>query len=241
MKKKNPLYKTIALDLKRAIERGEYRCGDKLPVESELCDRFCVSRITVRQAIKLLSDCGYVKRKQGSGTYVTVEAQLICPMERSASIIPFSEEMKEAGIAPSVDVVSLELVQMPKEVAHDLSLPAGARAYQYERVLKGDNEPLSFERGYMPITYFPDFSVDKLSGSKTHYIESIKNRIISYTRVSVSAVPADEVLASRLNVAQGSPLVRQAQIVYDSTGTAIEKTISYFNSDRYSATYIKKK
>ena len=47
-----PLYKQIVRDLMDQIETGEFKEGDKLPTEAELMERFDVSRITVRAAIK---------------------------------------------------------------------------------------------------------------------------------------------------------------------------------------------
>jgi DNA-binding FadR family transcriptional regulator len=51
--------------LKKAILRGEYQPGVKLPSERELCDQFQVSRVVVREAIRALEMTGFVRLKQG--------------------------------------------------------------------------------------------------------------------------------------------------------------------------------
>ncbi|PJI51733.1 hypothetical protein CTI14_54570, partial [Methylobacterium radiotolerans] len=43
---------------------------EKLPSEPELCERFGVSRITVRRAVADLEGLGIVRRQQGRGTFV---------------------------------------------------------------------------------------------------------------------------------------------------------------------------
>lgn len=43
--------------------------GDRWPTESELAERFCVSRIVVREAIKILEDRGVIEVRAGSGTF----------------------------------------------------------------------------------------------------------------------------------------------------------------------------
>lgn len=63
-------YKTITAELRRQIEAGVYPPGSMLPVELTLCDKFGVSRQTIRQALALLADEGYIQRRQGSGSRV---------------------------------------------------------------------------------------------------------------------------------------------------------------------------
>ncbi len=65
-----PLYRQLEEILKEAIRRGEFRPGDRLPTEMELCEIFGVSRITVRQALNELAREGFLYRQQGSGTFV---------------------------------------------------------------------------------------------------------------------------------------------------------------------------
>ena len=52
------------------IASGEYRAGDRLPPEGELTERFEVSRVTLREALKRLNTMGVLTIRQGDGTYV---------------------------------------------------------------------------------------------------------------------------------------------------------------------------
>ncbi|MDE6932754.1 MAG: GntR family transcriptional regulator [Oscillospiraceae bacterium] len=63
-------YETVYNDLREQINRGEFRAEDKLPSETELVDRYAVSRQTVRQALKLLEKDGSICKVRGSGTFV---------------------------------------------------------------------------------------------------------------------------------------------------------------------------
>jgi len=56
--------------LKDEIQQGLYRIGCKLPSEHNLAKQFGVSRVTVRQALDVLQEEGYINRKQGLGTFV---------------------------------------------------------------------------------------------------------------------------------------------------------------------------
>ena len=66
-----PLYKQIVRYLDTQIKAGIYGPGDKLPTENELMEKFGVSRITVRSAVKELEDAGIVVRVRAKGTFVS--------------------------------------------------------------------------------------------------------------------------------------------------------------------------
>ena len=55
----------------KKMKNGEWKVGQKLPTEPELCQFFGVSRTTIRQAVDSLVSAGLLAKKQGSGTYVT--------------------------------------------------------------------------------------------------------------------------------------------------------------------------
>ncbi|MCC5987410.1 MAG: GntR family transcriptional regulator [Pararhodobacter sp.] len=65
-----PQYLRILGILRERIRSGLYPVGTRAPSEAELCDEFNVSRQTVREALRKLSELGYVERRRGSRTRV---------------------------------------------------------------------------------------------------------------------------------------------------------------------------
>ena len=63
-------YEYVIDQIKAMIVRGDLKCGDKLPSERELALKFKVSRVPIREAIKILEYTGVLDCSQGSGTYV---------------------------------------------------------------------------------------------------------------------------------------------------------------------------
>lgn len=63
-------YKQIANDLKRLIQNGAIKEGDRLPSEKVLAETYRVSRDTVREALAELKKQGYFKSVKGGGTYL---------------------------------------------------------------------------------------------------------------------------------------------------------------------------
>ncbi|WP_085830659.1 GntR family transcriptional regulator [Collinsella vaginalis] len=101
-----PLYKQIVRYLDTQIKAGIYGPGDKLPTENELMEKFGVSRITVRSAVKELEDAGIVVRVRAKGTFVSSDRDMYAADDRES----FSCSCRMAGKEPSTRLLSLEWV-----------------------------------------------------------------------------------------------------------------------------------
>ena len=68
------LHEQVRQDLLERILAGEYKHGDRLPPEDELCEHYGVSRITVRRAVSELASQFIVVRRRGVGTEVSYKS-----------------------------------------------------------------------------------------------------------------------------------------------------------------------
>ncbi len=71
--------------LKRSIVAGEWKPGEKIPSENQLCKEMEVSRVSIRAAINRLSAIGLLESRQGGGTYVCAPSGA----EHIGSIVPY--------------------------------------------------------------------------------------------------------------------------------------------------------
>lgn len=62
------LYRQVYDDIRRRIDDGEWSLGDRLPNETQLTEHYHVSAITVKRALDMLRDDGFVIRRPGVGT-----------------------------------------------------------------------------------------------------------------------------------------------------------------------------
>jgi len=81
-----PKYQQILVELRRSIATGLAKGGDRLPSETDLGERYGVSRLTVQRALKELQIEGLVERRAGSGTYVLPPKE--CPGHLFGLLIP---------------------------------------------------------------------------------------------------------------------------------------------------------
>src|SRR6201992_1184585 len=70
----------IARTWRKEIVDGVYPVGSQLPTEHELCERFAVSRYTIREALRRLRDDNLVSSRPPTGT-------LVCPTRSSDSYV----------------------------------------------------------------------------------------------------------------------------------------------------------
>src|ERR1700733_10915879 len=81
------LAEEVASNLQEQITKGGYKLNEKLPIEAELMHTYGVGRATVREAVKILVNSGFLRVQQGIGTFVE---------ENSGFNEPLSQRMKRA-------------------------------------------------------------------------------------------------------------------------------------------------
>ncbi len=89
-----PLADTVSSKLKNLIKSGTYKPGDKLPSEPELMQQFAVGRSSIREAVRILVNCGLVNVKQGLGTFVILNEGLHEPLHQRLKRAD-NEDLKE--------------------------------------------------------------------------------------------------------------------------------------------------
>lgn len=153
--------------MKQLIEEGEWKPGDKIPSENELCDKFEVSRMTIRQAINNLVEQGYLYRKRGIGTFV----QLPKVEQKLQGMTGFTEDMISRGMKPSSQLLSFRLVPATAKIADRLRIQEGESVYEVRRTRLADDEPIAFETTYLSPTLVKDINEEILQQSLYEHLE----------------------------------------------------------------------
>jgi len=104
---------TVAQELLKKIESGEYGPGAKLPTEPVLSEEYGVSRTVVREAISRLKNEGVVEPRQGSGVYVSEQGHLR----------PLRIQFDEASSADAV----LQIVELRRAIDAEVAALAAVR------------------------------------------------------------------------------------------------------------------
>ncbi len=155
------LHEQVRATLAQEIADGVYDETGKIPAEPELCERFGVSRITVRRAVSDLEAMGTVRRRQGTGTFVTKRDNAISVM----TIGGFADTYASRTDHMTRQVKRAEVTTADAQTAAALHVEPGAPVFALERVFLLDGVPISIDRSTYSLDRFPD--LDKRVDAET--------------------------------------------------------------------------
>jgi len=225
VKPKSPRYVAISESLKERYRKTVV--GTRLPSERHLSEEFGVSVVTVRQALSLLAQGGWIRKAAGSGSYVARPTVLIGP-----SLTSFTEDMKRRGLTPASQVLRAETLSTNAEIAEHLSLRAGTKAFLLERLRSADGEPMCHEIGVFPEAIGKLLEGSNLEGS-IHAVLAEKGVPPQSAQRSVRAVVAPDRDCELLELPPRSPLLEIVDVFYDSFGSPMHYARSRYRFDRY--------
>ncbi len=221
-----PRYQEIAEYLRRLIAASQP--GDRLPSEAELCDRFGVSRMTVRQALSVLANEHLLIRRRGEGTFAAprVVARLL------GSPLSFTESMRRRGLRASSRLLHAGWIEPSVEDRAALHLPLGSRAVVVERLRLADERPMAIERVVTPPSCAGILDQDLEHGSLHDAFERL-GRIPTRAQARVSARRATDIERRLLGLDPDGVLLSERRTIDDQEGTPIEHTETLYAAERY--------
>jgi GntR family transcriptional regulator len=230
---RSPLYHQIYLIMRQRIVDGEFGAGGTLPSEQELAEFHGVSRITAKRALDELANDGLVVRERGRGTRV-VEGRAGVKISGQGTgafdaLLAMGGEtevaVKEFGYAPAED-----------DVAAALGLPIGTTVQRAVRVRSIGGDPFSHLTTHVPEEIGRRFEKSDLANTPLLALLERAGVTPATADQAVSATLADMVVADRLGIGVGAPLLRIRRVVRDDEGRAIELLVALYRSDLYRLT-----
>jgi GntR family transcriptional repressor for pyruvate dehydrogenase complex len=178
------LSELVADKIRQDIMSGKLSPGDRLPTHEELCGRWGVSRVTVREALNKLQATGLLEIHQGRGTYVRqanqvfftkqFETHLILDRDTILSILEARRYIETAlvrlatlrGTDREIGVVEDILGRMKTEVAPDDALQFAVIDFQFHKAI-----------AFMAKNKFLSLMLEKIQ----YFMESQQRDMFSYS------------------------------------------------------------
>lgn len=201
---KSPAYVRVYNTLKTLILEEEYKTGQVLPTEPMLEKQFGVSRTTVRKAIGMLSQEGYVRAMQGRGTEVlNYNAQ-----QNLNTLTSLSETLTSMGYSVYTRSMQIDRVAATERLASELQIEVGTPVVRIKRLQMADESPIAIMHNYILPAFVPHIELFNNRFTRFYaFLEDQYNIHLDGAKDSISARSASFEEAEMLSVAVGSALL----------------------------------
>ena len=229
LKDGTPRHVQITDWLRSQIEKGIFKPEEKLPSENELAGKFDVSRVTVRRALQSLENESMIYRCQGLGSFVNDERK----PHNLVRLTDFNEDMANAGLDASSNVIGFEPVNAPGWLSDILKIDTDKKVMRIDRLRLGDGEPIAFDITWLPVLYGQLLDRKALQSS-TIYKQLEENYDIPIIRgcYRMSAELADRDLAGHLDVPEKSALFLIDRTSYTLGDKPVYYQKRYYRNDK---------
>jgi GntR family transcriptional regulator len=223
-----PIYIQIHDEIKKKIEDGQWKIGERLPSERDLSELFDVSRMTLRQAIQTLSDEGILDKRVGAGTFVASKRVV----EKMSGPTSFSEIMESQGRVPSSKTIAYYVTSPTQSEIQNLKISEGSKVVRMERIRYADNIPICFEVATIPEELVNQFSKEDIT-SKFYQTLEKKGFKLGGSEHTISATIANEQISDFLSIKRGSAILRLRQISYFENRLPFEYVRTQYAGSRF--------
>lgn len=234
---KLPMYRQIADTIRTKIHSGDYKVGEVIPTEAELREEFSVSRVTIRQALKLLIANDELESVQGSGTYVK-ENKVNYDIYQQSS---FKEKWAHLNVATHSDVIIFEITKPGMLMAENLNINEDDRIFYVKRVRYIEDNPITVEETWLPLALFPDLTYQVMQNSKYDFIEKTKGLVIDRSEQEIIPVLPSAEVSALLGIDPNLPIIDKRTRSYLQDNTVFEYSRNYFKTSDYKFTLVAKR
>lgn len=224
-----PLYVQIQEDLIARIRSGEFKVGDMIPSQKMLAAAYGVSDITVRKALDLLVNEGYLYRIQGKGTFVAERK-----INRVLNLMSFTEEMSSRGLEVESRVMELKVIT-DRRVARELKILPTKEIVKITRLRLVDGKPYALQTSYIPAAIASLEHMEKMREMSSLYqvLKEIGVQPSKAHEIYRADVLTDHRLCRLLQAQHGEPILAVERYTYTKDEILFEYVQSILKGNLY--------
>lgn len=226
---------SLAQELRARIRAGEWRPGERIPSEPELARQETVSRSSMRAAITMLEEEGFVSRRHGSGTYVTHRPALPNELGRNFGV---SRLIASEGLEPGTLEESSGTEPAPRAVAEILGIEEGARVSALRRVRTADGRRVVDVTDWCRVEHLAPEDLPSVGSIYAALAE--RGLAVDHGVAHLTPRNADGEVAERLGVPSGTLLLTIDQVDRTANGIAVLVSREHHLADAFTFTLLRR-
>ena len=224
-------YDAIYQDLKEKIEAEIYATGSLLPSESALQDMYQASRDTVRKALRLLKDDGFIQSQKGKGSTVINRQEYVFPV---SGVVSYAELAAQFHLQTRTVVLTNHFATLPAKSFKDVDPTVEVKQMRLlKRVRYLENEPDIIDIDYLDPKVVPPIPESVAKDSLYAYLEGPVGLTIAYATKELTVEAATEEDQRYLKIPPSAVVVvvRSCSSLTDTT--KFQYTESRHRADRF--------
>ncbi|WP_110001037.1 MULTISPECIES: trehalose operon repressor [Paenibacillus] len=169
-------------DIAARIRTGEIEAGTLLPSELDLSESYQTSRETIRKALKMLSEEGYIQKIQGKGSIVLDIRKIDFPI---SGLVSFKELAKKMGHRAKTYVKVFEEIKVDQALFKKINFGLNEKVWEIRRVRQVDGEHVILDKDHISQRLIPGLSKEICNDSIFEYIEEELGLTISFAKKEI--------------------------------------------------------
>lgn len=222
-------YQMIYQDLLDKIKQHQIKPHTYLPSENELMKQYDASRDTIRKALNLLLQNGYIQKNKGKGSLVLDLDRIAFPV---SGVTSFKELQKTMQTDVETIVSVFDKEEVTKQMTKELYMENG-QVYHIERVRKIDGEKVILDTDYLNADVVKGLTREHAQNSLYEYIEKDLGLKISFARKEITVVKATAYEKELLDMEDFDLLVCVKSYTYLEDATLFQYTVSKHRPDKF--------
>jgi GntR family transcriptional regulator len=224
-----PKYAQIADIFRQRIARGIWRQGLRLPANEELAAEFSVSRVTIRQAVELLTRDGVIEAQQGRGTFVTGTLK----QDRWLKVETTLSDLAEMYRDTSPEIINISESRTDAPLFPEDGKPAAKYVFM-RRVHSRNKRPYCVISIYLDEKIFRRFPKRFRNETVIPILSDLRDPAIENARQTLTIGTADLEAAKLLHVPLNSPVAEVRRVF-----TTADRTVIYLGEVTYRGDFVR--
>lgn len=226
--------------LRKKIMDGDLPPETQLPNEPDLAAYLNISRSTVRSALAILEQGGFIQRRWGVGTFVTKNPPTYNNLSLNSGV---TQMIRSSGAEPGCSELLITTRPASERVSAQLSIELGTPTLVIERVRLANDHRAVFTVDVMPLSLFHsptgDIPLEELENhiqeqqSVYGFLRQKLSLEIHHGIAWISPLSAEQYIADKLQICVGSNILHIEQVDFDFNEEPVALSDEYYVSDDF--------